>query len=183
MELNPSMSIKACNEIGMMRVEQEKPEEAMEAFRRAIAYHRTAGTEETAIASVYMNLGILLRRTGSVREGNGQLAEAIRWFRIELEENPNSVVAWERLGDALAITDDMKGASEAFSRAVTLEPGNLSHYEKLAKALERQTRYSEAIDVVRRQIKLLQDLGQRDLASQRRQYLELLEYRRAKQPQ
>jgi Tfp pilus assembly protein PilF len=179
--LNPSMSIKAYNEIGMMRVEEGRLDEAARAFRSAIEYHQTAGTQEAAIASVHMNLGVLLRRMDEPGEGRRQLAEAIKWFRIDLEENPRSIVAWDRLGNVLAMREDMKGASEAFEKAVSLEPENLSHYDNLAKTLEFQGRYGEAIDVVRKQMKLLQEQGRRDLASQRRQYIELLEYRRAKQ--
>ena len=163
-------------------VEQDKLEDAMGVFRRAIDYHKTARSQDPAIASVYRNLGTLLRRMGKAAEGNEQLAEAIKWLRIEVEENPRSVVAWEQLGGVLAICEDMKGASQAFEKTLELEPGNLAHYEKLAKTLERQKRYGEAIEVVRRQMKLLEDRRQRDLAVQARQHLELLEYQRAKQP-
>jgi tetratricopeptide (TPR) repeat protein len=182
-ELNPSMSIKAYNEIGMMRVEQGRREEAARAFTAAIEYHRTAGTQESAIASVYMNLGILQRRMGKTAQGNGHLAEAVKWFHVDLEENPRSAGAWDRLGDALAILGDMKRASEAFAKAVSLQPEYLPYYDKLSKSLELQQRYGEAIEVVRKQLKLLRDQGRRDQAAQLRPYLELLEYRKAKQPQ
>jgi tetratricopeptide (TPR) repeat protein/spermidine synthase len=181
MKLNPSMSIKAYNEIGIMRVEQGRPEEAVSAFTAAIEYHRAARTQEPAIASVYMSLGVLQRRMGKVAEGNGHLSQAVQWFRIDLEENPRSAVAWDRLGDALATLGDMKGASGAFDKAVSLRGEYLPYYDKLSKALELQQRYGEAIEVVRKQLKLLRDQGQRDQAAQLQSYLELLEYRKAKQ--
>jgi len=118
---------------------------------------------------------------GKTPEGNAQLAQAAKWFRIDVDENPRSVVAWEQLGGVLAMLEDMKGASEAFEKAMSLEPGNLAHYEKLAKTLERQKRYGEAIEVVRRQMKLLEDRRQREQAVEARQYLELLEYQRVKE--
>ncbi len=180
-ELNPSMGIKAHNEIGMMYVAQGKLQEAAGAFRAAIASHAEAGAQQTAVASVHMNLGILLGRMNQPKESREQLTEAARWFRIELDENPGSVIVWELLGDTLAIMQDFRGASAAFGRAVKLEPRNPAHYDKLARALEFQRRYAEAIDVVQRQIKLLHELGRRDLAAQLRQYLELLEYQKAKQ--
>ena len=182
LELDPSLSVEAWNEVGLTRIAQDKPEEAERAFRNAIEYHQAAGEQDPAIACVYRNLGMLLRRMGRKVEGNAPLAEAARWFRIDAQENPRSVVAWEQLGSVLAIRDDMKGASQAFEKALALEPGNLLHYEKLARTLERQERYGEAIEVVRRQMKRLEDRRQRDLAAQARQYLELLEYQRAKQP-
>jgi tetratricopeptide (TPR) repeat protein/MFS family permease len=180
-ELDPSLSIEGYNEIGVTRIEQDKLDEAARAFGSAIDYHRATGSQDAAIAPVYRNIGMLLRRMGKMAEGNAQLVEAAKWFWIEVEENPRSVVAWEQLGGVLAMQEDMKGASEAFEKAMSLEPGNLAHYEKLARTLERQKRYGDAIEVVRRQMKLLEDRRERDLASQARQHLELLEYQRAKQ--
>ncbi len=181
-ELDPSLSIEACNEIGLTLIEQNKLEEAVRAFHSAIDYHQRAGLQDAAIAPVYRNLGMLLRRLRKNTEGNAELAQAAKWFRIETEENPRSVVAWEQLGGVLAMRENMKEASQAFEKALALEPGNLSHYEKLARTLEHQKRYGEAIEVVRRQMKLLEDRHDRAAATQARQYLELLEYQRAKQP-
>jgi len=179
-ELDPSRSIEGWNEIGLLKIAMDKPEDAERAFRNAIEYHRTTGSEDPAIAAVYKNLGVLLRRMDRKMDGNAPLAEAARWFRIEARVHPRSAVAWEQLGGVLAMRDDMKGASEAFEKALALEPDRLTHYEKLAKTLEHQKRYGEAIEVVRRQMKLLEDRHQREAAVQARQYLELLEYQRAK---
>jgi tetratricopeptide (TPR) repeat protein len=180
--LNPSMSIKAYNEIGLMQVALDRPEAAADAFRAAVEYHTVAGTEETAIASVYMNLGILLRRMEQPEEATEQLGEAVRWFRIELEGNPNSVVDWERLGDTLAVTGDFARASEAFEKATQLEPANPAHYQKLAKALEFQKRYDEGIAAVNRLIDVLTRSGRDEEAARQRQYREFLEYQKVKQP-
>jgi predicted membrane-bound spermidine synthase/Tfp pilus assembly protein PilF len=180
LELNPSMSIKAYNEIGMMQVASGNQEEAAVAFARAIQYHTEAGTEEAAIASVHMNLGLLLGQMGKPQKSREQLAQAVKWFRIELEGNPRAVVAWDRLGDTLATLGDLKGASEAFEKAVALEPGNPAHYAKLAKALEFQQRYDEALEVARRHMQLMQTNGQPDAAAQLRQYIEILEYKNVK---
>jgi len=185
-ELNPSMSIKAYNEIGMMQVSLVDLEEAAWAFTRAVTYHGEAGTEETAIeetaiGSVHMNLGLLLARMNKPQESREQLVRAVKWFRIELEEDPSEVVVWDRLGDALATLGDLKGASDAFGRAGALEPANPAYYSKLARALEFQKRYDEAIDAARREMELLQQGGQQEAAAQIRQYIEILEYKRVKQ--
>lgn len=182
MELDPSLSIEACNEIGLMRIEQGKPDEAERTFLKAVEYHRATGSMDPAIAAVYRNLGTLLRRMGRKTDSNAPLAEAARWLRVETQMHPRSVVAWEQLGGVLAIRDDMKGASEAFGKALEREPGNLVHYEKLARTLEEQKRYGDAIGVVRRHLKLLEDRHEREQAVQVRQHLEVLEYQRVKQP-
>jgi superkiller protein 3 len=180
MELNPSMSIKACNAIGYMRVEENDLEGAAEAFRQAIAFQVDTGLEQTAIASVHMNLGILLRRMNQPAEGQKHLAEAVKWFRVDLQRNPNSVVVWDWLGDTLAVMGNFKGASDAFEKAVALEPENAAHYQKLAKALEFQRRYDEAIVAARRLVELLKKQDPK-AAAQMSQYVEILEYQRVKQ--
>jgi len=176
-----SVAIRSYYEIGMMRMEMDEPQEAVHAFADAIKCHDGAGMQEGDIAAVHMQLGLLLRRAGKPRDGHKQLEEAARWFRVELERDPLAVTAWEQLGDTLAFADDMKGASEAFEKALSLEPGYLPHYEKLARSLERQGRYAEALDVARRQMALLKKSGQQEPMAQLTPYIELLEYRKAKQ--
>jgi tetratricopeptide (TPR) repeat protein len=179
--LNPSMGIKAFNEIGIMSVALGRLDEAVAAFRRALQVHAEAGGQQTAVASVHMNLGILLGRMNRPKEAKEQLAEAAEWFRIELADNPNSVTAWDWLGDTLAALRDFQQASNAFAQAAALEPRNPAYYEKLARTLEFQGRYAEALDAARTQVKLLQELGRRDQAKQLGQYIELLEYKKVKQ--
>jgi tetratricopeptide (TPR) repeat protein len=180
-EQNPSMAIKAYNAIGLMRVEQGDLEAAAAAFRRAIAYCEETGLEQAAIASVHMNLGILLRKMGRPTESRTHLTEAVRWFRIDLQQNPRAVHVWDSLGDTLALMGNLKEATEAFEKTVALEPENLAHYQKLSKALEFQKRYDEAIAVVRRQIELLKKQGRRDAALDLGQYVDFLEYQKVKQ--
>jgi tetratricopeptide (TPR) repeat protein/MFS family permease len=183
LELNPSMALKTFNEIGMMYVAQGRQEEAVTAFRRAIQANADSGGGQTAVGSVHMNLGILLGRLNRPTESKEQLGKAVEWFRIELDENPNSVTVWDTLGDTLATLSDFKGASDAFEKTVALEPKNPDHYTKLARALEFQHRYNDALAVVRKQVALLQDLGRRDQAAQLGPYVELLEYKKVKQRQ
>jgi tetratricopeptide (TPR) repeat protein len=181
MQLSPSLSIRAYNAIGDVRREQGDLEGAAEAFRSAIQFQAETGIEHTMIASVHMNLGMLLRRMDEPGEARKHFAEAVKWFRVDLRQNPKSLVVWDWLGDTLAIMSDFKGASEAFEKTVALEPANPAHYRKLAKALEMQRRYDEAIAVVRKQIVVLKEQGQTDAARQMSQYVEILEYERVKQ--
>jgi tetratricopeptide (TPR) repeat protein len=109
------------------------------------------------------------------------LTQAVEWFRIELDENPCSVALWEWLGDTSAALGDFQGASDAFDKAVALEPRNPSHYQKLARALEFQRRYAEAVAVVQKHMALMQEQGRRDLAAQLRQYIDMLQYKKVKQ--
>ncbi len=180
-ELDASVAIEAWSRIGTMRLAQDDWAGAAEAFRNAVAGEENAGPQKMAVASAHRNLAIVLQKMGERAEARTHLAEAAKWFRIDLARNPNSVVSWDRLGDTLARAGDLKGACEAFDRAVTLEPKNLAHYERLARLLENQHRYEEAISVVRKHIALLKELGRRDVALQMGQYVDFLEYQKVKQ--
>ncbi len=178
--LEPSASVRAYNEIGLMRLAKDDSEGSAEYFARAIRSRKELDLWEPEIASVYMNLGLLLRRMKKPLDAREQFLQAAKWFRIDLMNRPDSVVLWERLGDTLVLTGDMKEASEAFEKALELEPENPNHYTKLTRALEKQRRYDEAIAVARRHLTLLKARKERDKATQLSQYIELLEYERVK---
>jgi tetratricopeptide (TPR) repeat protein/MFS family permease len=181
MDVDPSLEVEAYKQIGLMYTAWNKPEKAMEAFRNAIQAHEEAGGRGTAMGSVHRSLGTLLGRADRQNEGKEQLVQAVEAFRVELEENPNSVVAWEQLGDTSAVLGDFNAASDAFEKALALEPRTPSHYQKLARALELQRRYDEAVAVVRKHIDLVQKQGRRDLVPQLTQYMEVLKYNKVKQ--
>jgi tetratricopeptide (TPR) repeat protein/MFS family permease len=181
LQLNPTMAIKAYNEIGMIRVAQGNMEKGAEAFRSAIEYHEERGTEESAIASVHLNLGVLSRRMGNAPEAMEQLGKAVEWFRIELEGNPGSVVVWSRLGNTLATMGDLKGASDAFEKALALEPENPGHYDILVRALEYQGRYDEAVGVLQKQIELMTRSGNTEAVVEIRRHIESLKFRMSQQ--
>ena len=89
-------------------------------------------------------------------------------------------MVWDWLGETRAMMGDFKQASDAFAKALALEPANPEHYRKLARALELQERYDEAISVVRKHIDLMQEQGSRDMAGQLRSYVDLLEYKKVR---
>jgi len=180
-ESAPTVAVEAYGQIGLMYVAQNKPEDAATAFCRALQVHAETGSGQAAIGSVHMNLGNLLGRMDRPKEAKEQLAQAVEWFRVELEENPCSAALWESLGDTSAALGDFQGASDAFDKAVALEPRNPSHYQKLARALEFQRRYEEAVVVVQKHMVFMEEQGRRDLAAQLRQYADMLQYKKVKQ--
>ncbi|MBP7050603.1 MAG: fused MFS/spermidine synthase [Phycisphaerae bacterium] len=179
--LDPSLAVDAYREIGLIHLDRGQSEQAIAAFQDAIKAHAETGGRPAAVGEVHVHLGVFLDRMGRSQQSREHLARAVEWFRIELAENPGFVVVWDWLGESLAMTGDFKEASDAFERALNLEPSNPEHYRKLARALERQKRYSEAIAVAKKHIQLMQEKGDRDMANQLRDYLNLLEYNRVKQ--
>lgn len=179
--LNPALTLDACYRVGLIHMVQNRSDEAVAAFQDAVNAQRDVLGKRTAVAPIHMTWGILLDKMKKPKEAKEQFAKAAEWFRIELDENPGSVVAWVWFGDMQARLGDFKQASDAFAKALALEPSNPAHYEMLARSLDRQARYGEAIDVVRKHIKLMQNQGKKEEAGQLRQYVELLEYQKAKQ--
>jgi tetratricopeptide (TPR) repeat protein/MFS family permease len=181
MNLNPALTLDACYRIGLIHAAQNRPDEAVAAFQDAVKARRDVLGKRTAVAPVHMNWGILLDKLKKPKEAKEQFAKAAEWFRIELDENPGSVVAWTWFGDMQARLGDFKQASDAFAKALALDPSNPNHYEMLTRALDRQARYGEAIDVVRRHIKLMQNQGNREKANRLQEDVEYFEFQKAKQ--
>ncbi|MEN6578599.1 MAG: fused MFS/spermidine synthase [Phycisphaerales bacterium] len=179
-DLNPSLALAAFKEMGLMHTARDQSEQAVAAFQQALKARVGARDKQATVGEVHMRLGILLDRMNRRGESNEHLAKAAESFRIELQENPGFIVVWDWLGEVLAMAGDFKGASDAFAKALALEPANPDHYRKLARSLELQHRYDEAISVVRKHIQLMQEQGNRDMAGQLRSYVDLLEYKKVK---
>jgi cytochrome c-type biogenesis protein CcmH/NrfG len=115
------------------------------------------------------------------QEARQQFAKAAEEFRIELAENPNEAPLWIRLGDTLASMGDFKGATEAFRKALTLNPANPLYYNYLVKALQYQGRLAEAIEVLQKGIEFMTRYGQIEAASKLKKYLDFIKYKKSTQ--
>jgi tetratricopeptide (TPR) repeat protein len=183
MELNPSMSIKAYNEIGLIEAARANLPEAAQALRSAIDYHKKTGAREKIIAIIHYNLGIVLQKMGKRGQAMEQLARAAGEFRAELAENPDSALLWTRLGDTLATMGEFKAAADAFTKALSLDATNLLYYDNLVQALQYQGKLDEAIEVLKRGVEFTSRHGQTEAAAKLKQYLEMLKEQKQKSRQ
>ncbi|MGA2093173.1 MAG: fused MFS/spermidine synthase [Sedimentisphaerales bacterium] len=179
--LNPTMVIKAYNEIGIMQANLNNPQESLNAFQKAVDSYNPSDSRDRVIASVYLNMGTLLQRMGKNEDANQILAKAVNEFRLELEDKPDDAILWSRMGDALATMGDYKLASVALEKAVMLQPDNLMDRLGLAKMLEFQGRLLEAVDVVKKGIEIASATRQQEMAAQFSEYLKFLEQQIASQ--
>ncbi len=170
-ELNPSMAIKAYNEIGLIEVGQGNLEGAKQAFQCAIDYHDSSEGSQNIIGSLHLNMAILLKQMGQNTESGRHFAQAIEQFRVQVAENPESELTWVRLGDTCAMVGDFKGASEAFKKALELNPSEPTNYDNLAKAYEYQGLYDKALSVLEDALKLLKSQGNTESAVQLERYI------------
>jgi superkiller protein 3 len=181
LQLNPSMSVKAYNEIGVIQAARGNLEKAVETFLEAIDYHQSIEAKQNIMASVHFNLGVVLQKLDRDQQAEQQFNRAAEQFRIEIEENPDSVVLWTRLGDTLATLGDFNEAVQAFKKALDLDPTNLLFYDNLVRAMENQGQYDDAIAISRKQLQLLKQRGNIQEADKLQKYIEFLEYKKSKQ--
>jgi tetratricopeptide (TPR) repeat protein len=107
-------------EVGIREEEEGRLQNAAEAYRKALA---TGGPR----AEICFNLGNTLFSMG-------RMAEAAQWFTQATDVDPNYVEAWNNLGNALSGTD-LKGATDAYRRAISQEPGYADAHYNLAESL------------------------------------------------
>ena len=173
-----TFSIQSYNEIGVMYARMGNLEQAAQVFNKALQYN---GQSERKIrASIHYSLGAVLKELGKAEKATEQFRKAAEEFRRELTENPADPENWNVLGDILATMGDFKAAAEAFEKAQVLDPAAGAYYDNLVTALERDGRYNEAIEVLKKQIQLMKDHKQDEAASQLQGHLESLEHKNSK---
>ena len=176
---SPSTSILAFNEIALIKAAQNKPLESIKAFQAALDSYDPNITKERLRGPIYLNLGILLNQLGGKDDSRRYLAKAIEEFRLELANDPNSALTWSRLGQTFGMIGDLNEASNAFEKAIALEPGNMAHRYSLAQVFESQDRLTDAIAVVQKAIELASISGNSDATADLKEYLSSLERKQA----
>ena len=99
------------------------PEQALEAYRRAIEQDR-------AHADAHLNLGRLLHEAGRIAEAEGH-------YRRALEERPGDDTAAYNLGVALEDLGRLGEAAEAYESALEADPANAEAHFNLSRLCER----------------------------------------------
>ncbi len=177
--LDPRMAPLACNEIGMIRAQQGRSNEALEAFRQAIEENEKLESK-TNVANIHFNLGMLLKKLGQSKESQEHFAKAIEGFREELTKNPGSLAALPQLGDALAEIGRFNEAARVFEQVAQLDPYNTENSYKLAQALAIQGRYDEAVVALKKAAAFMIHIGNKEAAARLHQEIDLLELRKSK---
>ena len=178
-ELDPGMSLLAYNEIGMLSAKLGRPNDAVEAFQKAIEYNEQAEFKIN-VSSIHHNLAVMLKQSEKVEESNRHFDEAIKGFRQELAKDPDSLVTLSRLANVLVGTGDYNGAAEMFQRLVDLNPYEPTNHISLAKSLEIQGKYNEAIAVLKKAAGFMRYIGNKEAAAKLEKYIELLEFKKSR---
>ena len=143
-------------------------------MKRAVEYNEQTGASRN-ISSVYLNLGVALQKCEYEREGREHLQQAVQGFRADIEKEPDSALLYDGLGNALLALEEFDAAREAFHRVVELNPDELTAHLNLAKTLEFQQRYDEAMSMLVDAIDHMKERGRNEDVERLREYLKTLE--------
>ena len=156
--INPTSSIHAYNEIGMIQAARGKVEEAIAAFGSAIEYNDMAEVKRS-MSNIYYNIGVALQRAGRKEHASMYLQKAIQGYRDDLARMPGSAKIAGRLGNVLAEVGNFTEATEFFRKAVQLDPYDINNRSMLAKVLVVQKRYDEAIEELEKAKQFASQIG------------------------
>jgi len=173
-QASPQLIVVAYNEIGLIYAQQGDYSKSVEAFQKAIE-PGILSSEKVNVASIHFNLGVALQKLNRNKEATDHFLKAVEGFRKELKKFPNSPELYTRLGDTLASLGDFKAAAQAFQQALNLEPHSFINYYNLAKALEFQGLYDQAIAAAQKGVLYMQSVGQKEAAAQLQIYLDYLQ--------
>jgi tetratricopeptide (TPR) repeat protein len=179
-EVDPASSMEAYNKIGMIRADQGRLQEAVEAFQSALEYNRGAETKQS-LSNLYYNMGIVSQRLGNKEQALGHLTKAIEGYREDLVKNPDSARIAGRLGNALAAIGNFAQAATYFQQAVNLDPYDAKNHSMLAQALVIQKRRDEAVAGLKKAIAFMSRAGNDGAAAELQKYLQSIESRRSDQ--
>ena len=112
-------------------LEAAAPEEAAEAYRRALAV-------DPGHADAHVNLGRLLHEAGDAEAAHGH-------YRRALEERPQDPTAAFNMGVALEDLGRPADALAAYEKAVTLDPQNADAHYNAANLCEKLGRPADAL--------------------------------------
>jgi tetratricopeptide (TPR) repeat protein len=179
MQTDPLLSIKAYNDMALILAGQNKLEEAVETFRKALAYNEQSGSKDN-MANVHHSLCTALQRLGRVQEASDECDKAVEEYHKQLIKTPNSLKTLVNLGDLFASNGRLAEAAEYFQKAVNLNPADLTNQFNLIKALELAGQLDPAIQATRKAIEFFSEHKQEQAVAALQEYLELLEFKKSK---
>jgi len=176
-QAKPELTIEVYNKIGLICLQQKDHSGAIEVLKKAIEYNEQTGAGLN-ISSVHLNLGVALQKSEYEKEGRNHLQQAVQGFLADIEKEPDSAALYDGLGNALLALGEFDAACKAFHRVVELNPDELTAHFNLAKTLEFQQRYDEAMSVLVKAISHMQRSGRNEDVEKLREYLKILELKK-----
>jgi tetratricopeptide (TPR) repeat protein/MFS family permease len=173
-EINPTMAVTAYKEIAAIRLQQNRLNEAAQAFQQAIQYNEKAEIK-IDVAGIHLDLAFLLKDMKQPEQSREHLGKAIEGFRKTLTKDPKSAQTLSRLGVALAETGRLSEATEYLRQAADMNSFEVESHLALANALLMQQRYDEAIAALKKAIVSFSRIGDEEAVDKLQNYLWFIE--------
>ncbi len=173
-ELDPAMALLACNELGMVLVQQNRLTDAVDIFKKAIELNNQSPDKIDA-ASIHYNLGFVLKTLNRKQEAAEQFLQAIEGFKKELVKDPNSAQMMLRLGLAYADSNNLPEAVIYVQKAVDTNPIDVQNHIILTNLLMAQGKFDEAKAGLQKAIGFMNYAGQKEAVTQLQSLLNSME--------
>ena len=169
-DLDPTKTILACNNMGQILARQGKWQQAIDAAKSAIEYNQKAKVKHS-MSDMYFNISLASKKLGRDKDASEYMSKAIEAYREDLAQEPNSVKTLRNLGSALAEIDRFSEATEYLQRAIDIGPLEVKNHLTFATVLSTQNRYDDAIAVIKKAIPLFSDARNEQAVIELQRYL------------
>jgi tetratricopeptide (TPR) repeat protein len=176
----PSMAIKAYNDMAVALIKLGKWSEAADALIASLKAIEVEGIE-VYTGNIHYNLAVVYSRMGKPEEAGEEFNKAIEDFKEQLVAEPENAELYLKIGKSFASMGQLAEAEEHLSKALELNPSDLSHHLEMARNLEVQQRFDEAVSLLQEGIRYMLHHGRKDDASLMGNYVETIKSRKAGQ--
>jgi len=177
-EIEPTLSLLGYNEIAIMLVQQQKMDEAVDYFQKAIDYNKQADSKVN-IAGIHLNLGLILLNTNQEEMARQHFETAIDAFKAELAKDEKSLKNTLLLANTLMQMKDYQQATLYFQKAVDLNPYDVQLHIMLGRAFEKKQAYDQAISAIEKAIRFFKHINEEQRAEPLKKYLEFIKFRQS----
>ncbi len=167
-------SIIAYNYMVQILARQGKWQEVIDAAKSAIEYNAGAKTKNS-ISDMYYYIGFASKNLGRNNEASEYINKAIRSYREDLAQEPNSTRTLIGLGNALAKIGRFGEAIQYFQQAVDMNPLEIESQFMLASVLVAQQHYDDAIAAIKKAISSFSNAGNEKAVVELQGYLQFIE--------
>ena len=169
-KLSSDISSSAYNQIGQIRVQQGKLDNAIEAFTKAIQKHES--NQKIIPSEIYTNLGMTLKQLGRSQKAFQAFQKAIGGYQKEINRNPKSSRTYLALGGTLIEIGELEDATLNFQNAVRLNPTEILYHLYLIDVYEAQGRLEEGIKAAHEASKIMLNLDRKEEAEKLKGYIQ-----------
>jgi tetratricopeptide (TPR) repeat protein len=131
-EKNPASFAKVYNNRGLIYLEQNRPDEALSDFNKAVA-------SAPGILKWYFNRAAAYRLLGRYDKALEDLTTVLKW-------NPSDIRGYVHRGNTYFLMGQYDEAISDFSKAISLKPDSAFVYFNRGKAYRLKKQYDKAID-------------------------------------